>query len=127
MSVLRVRDAPLQCSRFDHLQLGPLSIGQQRLQCPVGLHRHLPNLETRLGSNFLQLIVRMIEDRLDLGQLLRREVQLGFDPVADSISKSVWVMAKFGSPGPRLMKAEESAARCPGNKSEDESSDQSSF
>ena len=122
-----MRAAPFQGSRFDLLQFGALSVGQERLQSAIGLRRHLPNLEARLGANFLQLIVRMIEDRLDLGQLLRREIQLGFDPVANSISKSVLVMAEFGSPGPCLMKAEESAAGRAGNKSEDESSDQSSF
>jgi hypothetical protein len=106
---------------FDPGQFLALFVAQERFQRLISLAHDLADLRSGLGPDLLQLVHGAIKDRGDLCHLFRREIELGFDPVAHPLGRGMGMAPEAAVPLPAFMKSKEGAGDCPGQKGEDES------
>ncbi len=127
MSVMRPALVFSPALLLQFFELGSLRVGQQWRESLIGFSGDLVHFCAGICPNFLQLLGGMIENRIHLRHLFRREVELGRDPIAHPFGEVVRMTPELSMPIARLMKSDKPANRATGQKGEDETCDELSF
>jgi len=111
---------PATMSLFYLLQFLALFVCKINSDLPVGLSHGFMNTPGRVSPNFSELVRCFVDDRRNLGDLFRRQVELGAESFLHSRADLFGTM-KFKEKMPGIQSSKERASDPPGDKHQDES------
>ncbi len=117
---------PAAMALFDLLQFLALFVCEIGGHLPVRLRNRLMNTPGSLASNLSELYRCLVDDRRNLGELFRRQVELGAEPFLHARADLLGMM-KSKKKMPGIQSSKERATDSAGDKHKDKSRDQFPF
>jgi hypothetical protein len=108
---------PAPMSLFDLLQFAALLVGENAGHFPVRFHDDFMHASARVAPHFVKFGSGFVEDRGDLGDLVRGQIQLSLQSLAHSLTDNCGARC-HEEKMPRVRCAHESARDTAGKKNQ---------